>query len=436
MSALLDSFREGFDALAVAGAQALGEVRRESLDALLADGLPGPREEAWKYTPLRALERRAFAPAGEAPPLFDPALLADIPSPRMVFANGRFDAGHSDLSGLPAGADVLPLSRVLASGRPRDANFLARRYHQRSEAFARANAALADEGVVVRVAAGVQVATPLHLVFIGVPQAGDHAWHLRHFIELREGATLDVVERRLGDGEHAHLGNEVLHVHVGKRARVRHACVQEDSIRATRVARTDAVLAREAQYRRFDLELGAALSRHELNVRLEGDGARLVANGVLLGDGRRHLDTRLGIEHIGRDTACELLWRGTAAGRSKVVFHGGIGIRAGADGTDANLSNKNLLLSADAEIDTQPVLVIDADEVQAAHGATVGQLDADALFYLRARGIPEAQAQRLLTVAFCHEPLLALESDALRDLLLARLDAALAASLGTGDAPA
>src|SRR5690606_24334193 len=154
----------------------------------------------------------------------------------------------------------------------------------------------------------------------------------------------------------------------------------------------DAVLARQAQYRRFDLELGAALSRHELNVRLEGDGARLLANGVLLGDGRRHVDTRLGIEHIARDTACELLWRGTASGRSKVVFHGGIGIRPGADGTDAMLSNKNLLLSADAEIDTQPVLVIDADEVQAAHGATVGQLDADAQFYLRSRGIPQAQA--------------------------------------------
>src|SRR5690606_21850969 len=151
---------------------------------------------------------------------------------------------------------------------------------------------------------------------------------------------------------------------------------------------------------------------------------------------RRHVDTRLGIEHIARDTACELLWRGTASGRSKVVFHGGIGIRPGADGTDAMLSNKNLLLSADAEIDTQPVLVIDADEVQAAHGATVGQLDADAQFYLRSRGIPQAQAQRLLTVAFCREPLLALEDDGLRQMLLARLDAALAASLGSDGASA
>jgi Fe-S cluster assembly protein SufD len=148
---------------------------------------------------------------------------------------------------------------------------------------------------------------------------------------------------------------------------------------------------------------------------------------VLLGDGRRHLDTRLGIEHIARDTTAGLLWRGVAAGRSRVVFHGGIDIRPGADGTDATLSNKNLLLSPDAEIDTQPVLVIDADEVQAAHGATVGQLDANALFYLRSRGLPQAQARQLLSAAFCHEPLGLL--DGVPAILLAGyLDAALGAS--------
>jgi Fe-S cluster assembly protein SufD len=434
MSALLDSLRESFRALREPDALQLGAGRREALDALLADGLPGPREEAWKYTPLRTLERRAFAAADVAAPAFDATLLAAIPAPRLVFANGRFDPAHSQLSGLPAGMSVEALSQVLAEGEPRDANFLLRRYERRDEPFARANAALAEDGAVVRVDAGVQVEAPLHLVFVGVPQAGDRAWHLRHFIDVRNAARLDIVEHRLAAGDHAHLANDVLHLHAGQGAAVRHACVQEDAARAMRFARADAVLARDASYQRIDLELGASLSRNELNVRLEGDGASLVANGVLLGTGRRHVDTRLGIEHIARDTSCELLWRGIADGRSRVVLHGGIRIRPGADGTDAALSNKNLLLSADAEIDTQPVLVIDADEVKAAHGATVGQLDANALFYLRSRGLPEAQAQRLLTVAFCREPLLALEDDGLRALLLARLDAALAAALGEGDA--
>jgi len=438
MGALLDSFREAFATLRDADTQQLGDGRRQALDALLADGLPGPREEAWKYTPLRTLERRAFAPADPAPPAFDAALLDAIPAPRLVFANGRFVAAHSDLSVLPDGVAVEPLSQTLARGEPRDVDFILRRYDGRADVFARANAALADEGVVVRVESGARVATPLHLVFVGVPQESDCAWHLRHFVDLREDARLDLVEHQLAAGDHAHLTNDVLHLHAGQRAVVRHARIQADAVRATRFARTDAVLARGSRYQRIDLELGAALSRHELNVRLEGDGAKLVANGVLLGDGRRHVDTRLGIEHVARDTSSELLWRGIADGRSRVVFHGGIDIRPGADGTDAALSNKNLLLSADAEIDTQPVLVIDADEVKAAHGATVGQLDANALFYLRSRGLPEAQAQRLLTVAFCREPLFALADeggdDGLRQFLLSRLDAALAASLGTGDA--
>jgi len=163
-------------------------------------------------------------------------------------------------------------------------------------------------------------------------------------------------------------------------------------------------------------------------VRLEGDGARLAANGVLLADGRRHLDTRLGIEHIARDTACDLLWRGIGAGRGRAVFHGGITIHEGADGSDANLSNKNLLLSDTAEVDSQPVLVIHADEVKAAHGATVGQLDPDALFYLRSRGLVTDEARRMLTAAFVRAPL-AIAVPALREMLQAQLDFALRAQV-------
>jgi Fe-S cluster assembly protein SufD len=184
------------------------------------------------------------------------------------------------------------------------------------------------------------------------------------------------------------------------------------------------VLARDAHYTRTDLELGAGLSRHELNVRLEGDNARLSASGVLLANGRRHLDTRLGIEHIARDTRCDLVWRGLAADRARSVFHGGIVIHPGADGSDAALSNKNLLLGEGAEIDAQPVLEIHADEVKAAHGATVGQLDPTAMFYLRSRGLPEADARRLLTAAFCRDVVVALDP-ALRDGLGDALERAL-----------
>ena len=415
MSALLDSLASGFCG---------SDARRAELDAALHAGLPGPHTEAWKYTSLRQLERRGFSPAPLAATDVDAALLADIPSPRLVFVNGRPSQALSDVAALPAGIQLQTLSSALAAGD--DAlRFLGRRFERSDEIFARLNAALADEGVVVRVEDGAQVELPLQLVFISVAGETDLSWHHRHLIELRAGAALGVVEHHLHVGDAAHLGNTLVHVHLAQDAVLSHARVQADSGRATTLLRTDAVLARNAQYRRIDLELGAALSRHELNVRLEGDNAQLTANGVLLGNGRRHIDTRLGIEHIARDTSSQMLWRGVAANRSRVVFHGGIHIRAGADGTDANLSNKNLLLSADAEIDTQPTLVIDAEEVKAAHGATVGQLDANALFYLRSRGLAADQAQQLLSAAFCHEPLNALDAR-LTEQLRRQLDIALA----------
>ena len=425
MSALLDSFASSFDALAGRDAAGLGAARRAALDAALRDGLPHARVEAWKYTPLRALERRAFAPA-EAAAGFDAAVLADVPAPRIVFVNGRHHAAASDLGGLPDGVSLQPLSHVLHAGDTRAANFLSRRFERADEVFARVNAALADEGVVLRVAAGVQVARPVHLAFIGAPAAHDQAWHLRHLVDLAADARLQLVEHQLAGATHSHLANTLMHVHLGQRAQLLHARVQADADGATAIARTDAVLAREARYDRLDLELGAALSRHELNVSLQGEAAQLHANGVLLADGRRHLDTRIGIDHVARDTRSALAWRGLAAGRGRAAFHGGIEIRAGADGSVAELSNKNLLLSEAAEIDTQPVLVIHADEVQAAHGATVGQLDPTAMFYLRSRGLPAEQARALLTTAFCRETLAVVADEPLRETLQVQLDAALA----------
>lgn len=425
MGALLDSFASFLAALPARDAAGLGGARRAALDAALRDGLPGTRSERWKYTPLRALERRAFG-ASEATPLVDTGLLAAIPTPRIVFVNGRFDATHTDLDGLAEGVSLQSLSRVLQEADPRDSNFLARRFDRADEVFARLNAALADDGVVLRAEAGTQSAQPIHLVFIGMPVEGDRAWHLRHLVELRQGAQLSLVEHHLATGAHTHLANTLTHVHLAAQATLTHARVQDEAAGATVIARTDAVLARDAVYRRIDLELGAALSRHELNVALQGESAQLHANGVLLATGKRHLDTRLGIDHIGRDGACALTWRGLGAGRSRAAFHGGILIREGADGTAAMLSNKNLLLSEGAEIDTQPVLEIHADEVQAAHGATVGQLDQTSMFYLRSRGLPAEQARALLTAAFCRQTLAVIDDGPLRESLTATLDAALA----------
>jgi Fe-S cluster assembly protein SufD len=419
MSALLESMSSGFDALpaALVDAQGLGAPRRAALAAVLADGLPGPRSESWKYTSLRALSARRFGTAAVAGPAVDPGLLAAIPAPRLVLVNGRFDAALSRLEDLPEGVELQALSQALAGDDPRAVAVMARRYDRPDELFARLNGALATDGALLRIAAGVAVAAPVHLVFVGAPAEGDLALHLRHLVELRKDASLTLVEHHLAQGEHRHLANHLVHVHLASGARLVHARVQDESTGASLLARTDAVLGSRSEYRRADLELGAGLSRHELNIALQGEGAAAIAGGLLLADGRRHLDTRLGIEHQARDTRCELPWRGLADERGRAVFHGGITIHAGADGADAALSNKNLLLSDSAEIDTQPVLVIHADEVKAAHGATVGRLDDTALFYLRSRGIGREQARALLIQAFLREPLSVLDDAALADTL-------------------
>lgn len=448
---LLQEFERGFAALSPArrDAAGLGIARREQLAAALADGLPGARAERWRHTSLRALERRAFSPLpadsavesvvgelaaakwrGQGTADGWIGLLSALDrsnTPRIVFVNGIVSPVLSRLDALPEGVTVMPLSRALDAGDVRDVEFLARRFNAADETFARINAAFAMDGVMVQVAAGVQCDVPVALVLLGAAgtHGHDHAVHLRHHIALGDGARLTLCEYQLAASSQAHLVNGITHVHLRRDARLDHVRVQDEDPGATLLTRTDAVLGSAADYRRVDLELGANLSRHELNVALLGNAARLTAGGVLLADGRRHVDTRLQVDHIARDTACALTWRGLGADRGRAVFHGGITIRAGADGTAANLSNKNLLLSANAEIDTQPVLEIHADEVQASHGATVGRLDDAALFYLRSRGVPEHEARGLLTLAFCRVVLDGIEDERVRE----RVDALLTARL-------
>jgi len=204
--------------------------------------------------------------------------------------------------------------------------------------------------------------------------------------------------------------------------------VDDENEGATLLTRTEVELGADASFSGWSVDVGAGFARHELAIELAGRGARALSRGVFALHGRQHSDHQLAISHSGRDTKSDVQWRGVADQRARGVFHGRILVKAGADGADAQLQNKNLLLSPHAEIDTKPVLEIHADEVKAAHGATVGQLDERALFYLRSRGIPAALARNMLTFAFCRSVLDDLPLPALREhlatLLMARLPSA------------
>lgn len=416
MSAMLESLAAGF----------AGDAARTALlAAAVRDGLPGKQVERWKYTSLHALAKRSFSHDTGSDAAAAGAMLAHVPAPRIVFVNGRIDAAATDLHDLPAHVSLRSRAAELAAAAPASEPAVDPAQARADAVFDRLNAALAADGLHLHAGTQARAERPIHLVLIGAPGAADIAWHARHRIELDAGATVALVEHHLAAGAHAHMGNSVTELNLAAGAELAHLRIQHETDGASLLARTEATLASDARYRRLDLELGAALSRHELNIHLAGDRASAQAHGVLFATGVRHLDTRIGIDHRARDTACNLIWRGMASDRARAVFHGGIVIQAGADGSDARLSSKNLLLSTGAEIDTQPVLEIHADEVKAAHGATVGQLDERALFYLRSRGIDLVQARRLLTAAFARQVLATLPDDDLRQRASTALDAAL-----------
>ena len=397
----------------------LDAARRENLDAFVVAGLPDSRTEAWKYTALRALGQRRFAlgdPAA-ATHTIDPhvLLLPGVDGPRLVFVNGVFRADLSRLEALPAGLVLQPLSQVLEQD-PEPLRFaLSRHYREAGDTFARLNAALAGDGVVLRVAAGARINKPVHLCFVGAPAHGDLAWHARNVIELGEDAKLDLVEHHLSNTQHKHLGTLVSDIVLQNGASLQHVVLQNAAEDSTLIRRGSLHLGAKSHVTMHVLELGGGLVRHDLHAELRGDEARIDTRGVFVLRGRQHIDTQLAIRHQALNTASESIWRGVADERGRGVFRGAIVVAEGADGSDASLSNKNLLLSALAEIDTKPELEIYADEVKAAHGATVGQLDERALFYLRSRGLPHAEARALLTAAFCRAVFASLPNENLRD---------------------
>jgi Fe-S cluster assembly protein SufD len=415
--------------LPASGIAWLDQARRDNLEAFVAAGLPDTRVEAWKYTALRALSQRSFAvgDAQAAARAVDPAALslAGIDGPALVFVNGVFRADLSALDALPAGVSLQPLTRALAD-EPEPLRFaLSRHYREPGDAFARLNSAFAAEGAVLRVAAGVKVASPLRVLLISAAAGHDLAWHVRNLVDLGEGAELMLVEQHLGTDDQAHLGTQLGDFTLHADAVLHHVILQQAGAGSSLVRRSHYRLDARAQAHLHVLELGGTLVRHDLRAELVGDAAVFRTHGAFLPDGRQHIDTQLAIRHQGRSTVSSSTWRGVASGRGRGVFRGAIVVNAGADGADASLGNKNLLLSPQAEIDTKPELEIYADEVKAAHGATVGQLDERALFYLRSRGIPGAQARALLTTAFARAPFESLPHAALREqvdrLLLAQL---------------
>lgn len=409
MNAVATPFVESMQAAAAvplpgSGLAWLDDARHQALRAFIERGLPDTRNELWKYTALRALQQRAYGPRDEEAAnravAEDLLRLEGCDGSRAVFVNGVFRADLSRLDDIAEGITLQPLSKALQH-QPEPLRFLLAARADEDDGFTLLNRALAADGLIVRVADGARVPHPLHIVHLGMNAGSAVAWHLRDLIELGEGASLAVIEHHVGDDTSGHLANLARAITLHAHARLDWTIVQRTSRDATLFRRTDCMLHEDAAFDFHALELGGTLARHELRVDLAGDRARFASRGAFVLDGRQHGDSEVLVTHRGRDTLSDSLWRGVAGDHARGVVHGRILVQPGADGSDGSFYNKNLLLSPTAEIDTRPALEIYADEVKANHGATVGQLDDNVLFYLRSRGIPLDTARRMLVRAFC-----------------------------------
>jgi Fe-S cluster assembly protein SufD len=387
----------------------LRDLRDKAAGQFRVGGLPHRKVEAWKYTPLRALEGFELVPAATAQsagratdipaPLCERAAVIDICDgiPAVVPVN------------LPEGVRVMPLAEGLERFEQRLRRlFEAVELGGATRAFAALNTALAQQGLVVH-AARARNASPdagrLLLRWFFSPGAAAAMHHFRVFLLLDDGARLDLVEQYMsawsGVAPRAAGLNLLCQAELGAGAVLVHTRVQAESAQAALLTSTTLEQAADSRYTYRGFDLGASLARHELTVLLSGPGAAADLAGAWLLDGQRHVDNHVSVEHRAPGCRSEQFFRGVLGGRSRGVFNGRALIKPGADGSSVRQSNANLLLSPLAEMDTKPELEIYADEVEASHGATVGQLDEAAVFYLRSRGLDAAAARRMLTTAFC-----------------------------------
>ena len=380
-------------------------ARDAAAEAWRATGLPSIRDEAWKYTNLRPLGDVAFQQS-LSPLGYNADLLARLPqldAPRLVLVNGHFRA---DLSTIPANITVTSFAAAPEFGR---------QARPAEDPLVALNTMLAEDGINITVPADIDAGL-IVLASLASPPAGHMiAFHPRHRITLEPGARLTVLEISIGNG--AYLHNPVTEVKIADHATLIHARLQDESLTAFHLGTLYADIAAHGIYDSFSLALGARLSRQEIHANLVGPHANAHLNAAQLLTGNQHADFTTIVSHNAPNGASRQTVKNVLAGKSRGVFQGKIHVARGAQKTDGYQMNQALLLSPDAEIDCKPQLEIYADDVKCSHGATIGELDTDQLFYLRSRGVPEAQARAMLVRAFLTEAIDTISNEPARAVL-------------------
>jgi Fe-S cluster assembly protein SufD len=407
-------FTESFDASLMPGARWVETLRRDGFERFRSLGLPTPRSEQWKYTNLRALGRVGFAPSADTPDVADiPAGVAPLEDAyTAVLVNGRFNAALSSMAGLPKGVEIAGLASKVAVDPGSLEGLLGGVADAAAQPLAALNTAYMADGLFVRLADGVALDKPLHLVSIGIGGADPISFHPRHLVLVGKGCVATLVESHVGAG--GYFANTVAEIAVGEGALLNHYKLQDESADAFHVSFTQLRLAGKSVYDGFVLQTGGRLARSEIRAEL-GERVECRLNGAYLGRGEQHVDNTTFIDHTAPHSTSHEVYKGVLDGSARGVFQGKILVRKGAQKTGGRQLNKTLLLAPGTEMDSKPELEIYADDVKCSHGATTGELSEESMFYLMARGIDPATAKGMLVAAFVGEAVAEIQAVAPRE---------------------
>ncbi|WP_396625674.1 Fe-S cluster assembly protein SufD [Luteitalea sp.] len=426
-TAAQDSLLTGFDEFTAARASEPAWLRTSRARAAATfrdEGLPTTRHEEWRFTPvagITAVPAQPVAASSADAHTVGQFLFRDFGGPQLVFVDGRFSPALSRTHALPSGVRVATMAELLATDPEPLQKHLGTAIRFRQVGFTALNDAWFTDGVAIIADANVVVAAPIHVLYFST---GAGTSYPRTLVVAGANSQLSLVESFAGT-DTAYVTNAITEVISADGAHVDHYKVNRESLTAHHVSSTHLHLARASVFSTHNISLGGLLTRNDINATLDGEGIECTVNGLYLADGDRLVDNHTAIDHAKPHCHSYEIYKGVLDGSSRGVFNGKIFVRQDAQKTDAKQTNQVLLLSDDATIDTKPQLEIFADDVKCTHGATVGQLSEESLFYLRARGIGKDDARALLIHAFAEDIVERIRIEgvrrALEQVLLARL---------------
>jgi Fe-S cluster assembly protein SufD len=404
---------------AATSADWLRSIHKAGIDQFFEDGYPTRRDEEWRYTPVGPIAETLFTDPGNTGSGLLRTDLAGVPfgelgCTTLVFVDGRYSSALSTLNPMPAGLVVSSLATALESSPDSLRTHLAQLSGKGAPVFASLNAALFEDGTYILVPAGLAVEEPIHLLYVSTEHSGPTSSFPRNLIVAGKGSQCTVVETYVGLTDSVYLTCPVTEVFVEQDAIVDHYKLQQESINAYHLGTMQITLGRSSTFSSHGITLGGSISRNDISALMGDEYAECTLNGLYLANGRRIVDNHTTIDHAMPNCPSHEVYKGILNDSARGVFNGKIFVREDAQKTDAKQTNKTLLLSDNAQIYTKPQLEIFADDVRCTHGATIGQLDPNQLFYLQARGIGKEDARNLLVYAFASDVISRIKVEAAR----------------------